>query len=136
MAKKILIVDDDTLFREMLDEVLRAAGYETTQAEDGREGFAVFKTYTPDLVVTDIRMPKRNGVQMAQDILEISPQTPIIFISGWYDPRRLFSEKGLDATFLKNDAFCIHFLRKPFRLPQLLTLIEKVAAPCTKHRAA
>ncbi len=136
MSKKILIVEDDSLFRNMLAEILNSAGYNTFRAKDGEEGLATFKASNPDLVVTDIRMPRKNGIQMSMDILRVSPKTPIIFISGWYDPERLYSENRESASFLKNDTFHLRFLKKPFHATQLLNMIREVLDPHKKHQAA
>jgi len=130
MHKKLLIVDDDLLFRQMLVEILETQGYKITDAENGEEGVQTFVKFHPDLVITDIRMPKKNGLQMAQEILRYSPNTPIIFISGWFDIDGNYTE---NKSFFGQESFCIHFLKKPFRVPQLLKLISEIETPCKDH---
>lgn len=128
--KKLLIVDDDTLFRQMLVEILETQGYKTTDAKNGEEGVQTFVKFHPDLVITDIRMPKKNGLQMVEEILGYSPSTPIIFISGWYD---IDGNSAKNKSFLSKESLCIHFLKKPFRVPQLLKLISEIETPCKSH---
>ena len=135
LSKKLLVVDDDLLFRGMLVEILKAQGFDVAEAGDGEEGITTFKAFAPDLVITDIRMPKKTGIQMAQEILRLSPETPIIFVSGWYDPARDYPVNGANVSSLK-DTFCVYFLKKPFRIPQLLSLINETNTPCKKHQTA
>ena len=62
--KRILIVDDDKLLRAGLAAVLSRRGYEVLQAGDGEEAFSLAQTKNPDLVITDIMMPKVSGVEL------------------------------------------------------------------------
>jgi len=136
MAKRLLVVDDDTIFRQMLIEILSSQGFEILEARDGEEGLELFKEGGSDLVViTDIRMPKKNGFQMAQDIHALSPTTPIIFISGWYDPGKIYAGKGIGPLLTKNKSPHIYFLRKPFRISQLVSLIEETTFTTQVHVA-
>lgn len=68
MAKTILIVDDDKLIRESLGAMLRADGHAVLEAVDGEEGLKVALDQHPDLVITDIRMPVKDGLGMVDDI--------------------------------------------------------------------
>ena len=68
MEKKILIVEDQPDLREMLATLLRAEGFMTFTASDGREGLEVFKTSCPDIIITDINMPNMNGVDMVKTV--------------------------------------------------------------------
>lgn len=83
MAKKILIVDDDRLFLESLAAMLRSAGHSVIQANDGQQGFDLALEGKPDLVITDIRMPVKDGLQMVNDLRqdEWGKQVPIIILS-------------------------------------------------------
>lgn len=68
MAKTILIVDDDKLIRESLGAMLRGAGHEVVEASNGEEGAQIALDKHPDLVVTDVRMPVKDGLAMVDDI--------------------------------------------------------------------
>lgn len=61
MARKLLIVDDDDLHRDLLREVLRYHGYEVIEAANGAQGVELARQHQPDLVFLDIRMPVMNG---------------------------------------------------------------------------
>ena len=126
MSKRLLVVDDDALFRQMLVEILETQGYEVFPARNGVEGFEVFqKTPHLDVVITDIRMPKKNGFELTRDIHEVAPETPIILISGWYDPLREIPGREVALALRRNDSPYIRFLKKPFRISQLMGVIKE-----------
>lgn len=134
MPKRLLVVDDDPLFRNMLVEILEFKGYEIIQARDGEEGIEVFKKEKEiDLVIADIRMPRKNGFQMAKEIHDLDPTMPILFISGWFDASREAEGKDAALTLKNNLSPTLNFLKKPFRITQLVSLIEELTNP--KHRA-
>lgn len=83
MAKTVLIVDDDKLTREGLATMLRSSGHSVIEAEDGEQGLEMLKERTPDLVITDVRMPNMDGVTMVQQIRvdESTKNVPIIVLT-------------------------------------------------------
>ncbi len=70
MSKTILVVDDDKLIREGLSALLKNAGQIVLEAADGKEGLAVALEQHPDLVVSDVRMPKMTGLEMVDALRE------------------------------------------------------------------
>ncbi|MEO5332343.1 MAG: SpoIIE family protein phosphatase [Magnetococcus sp. YQC-5] len=104
---KILIVDDDPINRTILQRLLGKEGHAVITADNGREGVDQFSKHQPDLVLMDIRMPKMNGYEAAQEIKRISSSrfTPIIFLTAVTD------EEGLVQCI---DAGGDDFLTKPF----------------------
>jgi two-component system KDP operon response regulator KdpE len=110
----ILIVDDDPGIRESLSRELRAAGYTTAEAGDGRAGTAIFRTHAPDLVLTDLAMPVADGFDLISAIRGISP-TPIIVLS----------VRGGDADKIRAlDLGADDFVTKPFSVPELQARIR------------
>lgn len=83
MSKSILVVDDDNLVRKTLAESLTAAGYTVTEAVNGQDGLTKIQQLRPDLVVSDVRMPELDGLQMVQKLRaeEWGKQVPIIILS-------------------------------------------------------
>jgi CheY-like chemotaxis protein len=79
---KILVIDDNIAVRNTIVHMLQAEGYEVVSAEDGRRGLAVFRSAKPDLVVTDIIMPEKEGIETIRDIRDVSPKAKIIAMSG------------------------------------------------------
>jgi len=80
--QKILVIDDNVVVRNTIVQILETEGYEVVSAEDGRRGLSVFLGEKPDLVVTDIIMPEKEGIETIRDIRDLSPNAKIIAISG------------------------------------------------------
>lgn len=80
--KTILVVDDDDLFRAMLCETLKAAGYEVLEAENGKAAMKVVLGSSLDLVITDLIMPEQEGIETIREIKRITPEMKIIAVSG------------------------------------------------------
>jgi DNA-binding NtrC family response regulator len=79
---KILVIDDDTIVRVTIVQILEEEGYDVVSAEDGLRGMAVFRQEQPDLVITDIIMPEQEGIQTIAEMLKTKPDTKIIAVSG------------------------------------------------------
>jgi len=80
--KRILIVDDDDQFRTMLRRVLEKEGYQVFEASDGRQGLSSFRNLRTDLVITDIIMPEKEGVETIAALRKEFPSVKIIAVSG------------------------------------------------------
>ncbi len=79
---KILLVDDDKLICEMLRAMLEQKDYATELASDGDEAIRMFHKFKPDLVVTDIILPEKEGIEIIQQFLRENPAVKILAISG------------------------------------------------------
>lgn len=103
---RILIVDDDEHFRTMLRMTLTRAGYEVLEAEDGDAALEVFHTKGPDLVITDIVMPGKEGLEFIMELHKEFPSTHIIAISGGgranpYSYLSMAKNLGAESVFVK-----------------------------------
>lgn len=78
----ILIVDDETALRRTLRVILEAAGHTVAEAGDGDEALVTFTTEAPDLVLTDIIMPNREGAETIGRLRRLAPDLPIVAMSG------------------------------------------------------
>jgi two-component system, NtrC family, nitrogen regulation response regulator NtrX len=112
---KILIVDDEASIRRTLREILEFEKYEIHEAQDGFECLVKMKQCKYDLVILDIKMPKMDGLEALERIQELSPETPVIVISG---------HGNLDTAVeaVKKGAF--DFISKPPDLNRLLITIR------------
>jgi DNA-binding NtrC family response regulator len=79
---KILVIDDDVIVRETIIQILEDRGFQVVSAEDGRRGLAAFRSERPDLVITDIIMPEKEGIQTLTEIRRERPDAKVIAISG------------------------------------------------------
>ncbi len=81
-SKSILVIDDELLVRESMAVYLEDSGFNVIQAENGRQGVVLFCEFNPDLVLCDLRMPEMDGMTLLKELSELSPDTPVIIISG------------------------------------------------------
>ena len=82
MAISILLVDDDDQFRAMLCEALTGEGYQVQEASDGRQGIKLYENHPTDIVITDLVMPGKEGLEMIVEIKKLDSKVKIIAISG------------------------------------------------------
>jgi DNA-binding response OmpR family regulator len=78
----ILIIDDDAHFRAMLRQMLSRAGYEVKEAPNGKQGMRLYRTEPVDLVITDLIMPEKEGIETITDLRREFPGVKIIAVSG------------------------------------------------------
>jgi CheY-like chemotaxis protein len=117
--KKILIVDDNADFREIVRRNLGLKGYEVLEAEDAKEGIALASGRKPDLILMDIRLPsKKRGIGAAKLIRkdDRTRDIPIIFVTGYLE--------GEEAGEVKSIPLC-GYLTKPFETSALIAKIEE-----------
>jgi sigma-B regulation protein RsbU (phosphoserine phosphatase) len=81
-AATVLIVDDDPLVRATFVRILELGGFRLRQAEDGRQGLESFRQQRPDAVLLDLRMPGMDGLDVLSAMVEDSPETPVVVVSG------------------------------------------------------
>lgn len=85
MREKILLVDDEPEIRDLLADLLEDEGYVIFQAGDGAEAFEIFKNEALDLVITDVRMPRRSGIELLKDIRNSHIEVDVIILTGQSD---------------------------------------------------
>lgn len=112
----VFLVEDDDDLRFDLEHALQVSGYTTFAFANPEQFLSEFEPLVPAVLVTDMRMPKKSGVQLQADLLEKGHQLPIIFISG------ASSDEQIVKAF-KNGAF--DFLLKPFGRDALLSAVAR-----------
>lgn len=108
---KILLIDDEVEIRDLLADLLEGEGYEVCQAKDGVNGLEVFQSRNPDLVITDVRMPKKNGIELLKDIQDSDSEVDVIILTGQ-------SDEATAIECLKAGAY--DYLLKPIEDVELL----------------
>ncbi len=117
--KKILVVEDEFGLQEVLRDILIMEGYDVRVAVDGIDGYEAYKSFQPDLIFTDVVMPKMNGLELVRKIREIKPDIRVIYVSGFFGIKRL--KRELDEDILK---YRYATLSKPFKTSAMLELVN------------
>jgi len=114
--KQILVVDDEANLRRVLTAQLSRDGYEVHTAPDGEAGLSVLREHHIDLVITDLRMPKMDGLELLRQALRSDPQLPVVILTahGTVD-------NAVEA--LKTGAF--DYITKPFDQAEVRTIVKK-----------
>jgi YesN/AraC family two-component response regulator len=116
----ILIIDDELQIRVMMRRILEKVGYEVYEASDGKEGIKLFREKPTDLVITDIIMPEKEGLETILDLRHDFPKIKIIAISGG-------GKTGLPNFLPAAKKFgAIRTLPKPFGKDDLLKMVKEV----------
>ncbi len=98
LSKKLLLVDDEDGIRKVLGISLMDMGYVVLTAENGRDALAVYQAENPPIVLTDIKMPGMDGIQLLQAIKSYNPETEVIMITGHGDMDLAIKSLKLEAT--------------------------------------
>jgi len=116
---RVLIIDDEVQFRTMLREFLQSSGYEVAEAANGDEGVKLFFEKPADMVISDIIMPEKEGIETVMEIKQQFPNAKVIVVSGggWY---------GTDLDFDMAEKIGALTLKKPFGLQELSDAIQKL----------
>ena len=116
---RILVIEDETIVRETMANVLSLEGHQVTLASDGESGIELFKKEQFDIVFTDLGMPGLSGWEVTRALKDHNPDTPVIIVSGL---GVTIGESEIESSGVDG------VLSKPFYTTTLLGLIQKVAA--------
>lgn len=123
MMATILLVDDDEQYRLMLNEVLQLAGYEVRQAQDGKEALRIYQAAPTDLVITDLIMPEKEGLETIRELRAYNPAVKIIAMSGG---GRI---NPTDHLMMAQRFKAQRVLAKPFSPQLLLAMVKELLEP-------
>ena len=115
-SRTVLIVDDDQQVREVLHQIFLSGGYVCLTAGDGREGLAVFEARRPPLVVTDLKMPGMDGVQLLAAVRAVDGDAAVIVLTGAADVKTAIDSLKLGAH---------DFIMKPVNVDELLIACDR-----------
>jgi DNA-binding NtrC family response regulator len=114
---KILVVDDEEGARELFFTILSDEGYDITLANNGEEALARFKGEAYDLVITDIKMPVMDGLQLLQEIRKTGSKTDVIMVTAYGEVESYLKAMSLGAA---------EYINKPIRIKELKRIVHKV----------
>ncbi len=112
---KILVIDDEKSIRDTLKEILEYEDHKVDLAADGEEGLEQFKNNKYDIVLLDIKMPKKDGIEVLEDIFGVATDVPVIMISG---------HGNIDTAVESIKKGAYDFIEKPLDLNRLLVTIR------------
>ncbi len=114
---KILVVDDDAIVIKSCRRILEAEGFEVTSVPNADDALEKMKFFDFDLLLMDVKMPKRDGIFLMREIKKSWPDIPIIVMSGYPTPETVSDVLKLGAT---------QFIPKPFRPDELAKSVHQV----------
>jgi len=120
---RILVVDDEEFARFTMREILEDAGHDVAEAVNGVEGLALQKARPFDIIITDIIMPEKEGVQTIIELRRDFPELPVIAVSGGGRTR------NLDFLKIAKEHGAKRILPKPFSEEQLLEAVDACLTP-------
>jgi len=115
----VLVVDDDQDHNQALARIFERAGYRVSTAEDGREALNILTEKSFDLVITDLRMPHMDGLDLLRSIRAMGPEMPVVVLTAFGE-----WETYMDAM----DCGCMDYLTKPVRRDDVLLVARKALA--------
>jgi YesN/AraC family two-component response regulator len=121
---KILLVEDDTDMSEVFCDFLKMHSHEVHTAYNGKEGLALFREESFDIIITDIIMPEMDGLEMLKAMLIIKPDSSIITLSGGHRLAPGVATQYLDASLTLGAlrSFC-----KPFKMADILIAVNELS---------
>ncbi len=119
MAKTVLVVDDEPIHCEVLRKFLTGKGFHVTTAHDGDQALAVYKQHRPDVVLLDIRMPGKDGVETLHELKELDPEAKVIMVTAVHE------KKVADQALAEG---ALDYITKPLTLPSLQRALETVVS--------
>lgn len=114
---KILYVEDETFLGKIVKESLESRGYDVIMESDGNKVLTLFKKSNPEVCVLDVMLPNKDGFTIADEIREVDPNVPIIFLTA----RTQTEDVVRGFTLGGND-----YIRKPFSMEELIVRIQNV----------
>ena len=111
--KRVLVVEDDAVFRDWANHVLERQGYDVAHCNNGAEAMTLFSNSSFDVVVADYRLPFMTGDELAQRIKTLAPQQPVIIVTG-------------DSSFRCRESSADAVLFKPFEAGELRGAVERL----------
>ena len=122
---KILLIDDEEANVRLLAMSLKTDGYEVSMAHNGEQGLKIFREKGPEIVITDIKMPGMDGLEVLKKIKEIDPETEVIIITGHGDA---------DSTTTALEYGASDFINKPVKNESLSVALERVESKIASRK--
>ncbi|QDG49813.1 response regulator [Persicimonas caeni] len=120
IAPTMLLVDDDDIFRRRLSRSMERRGFEVSAAADYDEAINLAMAQPPEMAVVDLRLPRKNGLELVRDLLEIEPTIRVVMLTGYGS-----IDTAVDATRLG----AVNFIQKPADADDILAAFDRGEKP-------
>jgi DNA-binding NtrC family response regulator len=117
MTRRVLVVDDDPTVRASLADALRGEGIDVAVAEDGLRALGALTASMPDVVLTDVRMPEMDGLELLRELRQRTPHVDVVLMTAFDDMETVVTGMRQGAA---------EFLVKPLGFQQVVTVIERL----------
>ena len=114
--QSILLVDDDPEFRKAMKKMFEKSGYEVTVAADGQEALVALSEDSFDLIISDLRMPNLNGMELMEELKRRKINLPVIFITAYGEVESYMDLMNLGA---------FEYINKPVKGQEILGVVRK-----------
>jgi len=114
---RVMVIDDEPLMRVTIQDALAAEGYEVSIAETGKKGVNLIKDHQADILITDLKLPDMDGIQVLKEAKSLNPTTQVILITA-------YGSVDSAVTAMKEGAS--DYLTKPFPMDELLLIIKRI----------
>ncbi len=119
---RILVIDDEEVVRRPISDLLRMDGHDVEEAGDGQAGLELYRKAPADVVITDIFMPEKDGLELIQELKKMYPDVKIIAISG------VGIRQELDIVSLTKQLGALYAFEKPFDMHELINAVNELLA--------
>jgi len=116
MQKQILVIEDEEIARKNLEHILLREGYKVTAVDSGTKGLSLIKSRGFDLIITDYKMKKVDGMQVLEHSRELQPYTEVIMVTG-------YATVDSAVTAMKEGAY--HYIAKPYKIDEVRQIIRE-----------
>ncbi|MGQ9510196.1 MAG: sigma-54-dependent transcriptional regulator [Thermodesulfobacteriota bacterium] len=114
---KIMIIEDEPLMRITIQDSLEAEGYDVSIAETGQKGLSIFRKNMSDILITDLKLPDTDGLQILNEVKQMNPETQVIMITAY---------GSIDSAVTAMKEGASDYLTKPFSMDELLLIIKRL----------
>lgn len=124
---KILVVDDSPQISKALNDLLSASGYAVRTAPSGERALQILQSTAFDLIITDLKMTGMTGIDLARQVLQTTPDLPVVILTGYGDMDSVINALRLGVA---------DYLKKPFSIDEVISVVEREIAKSKGRQAA
>ncbi len=124
MVRRILVIDDEIFIRDLLRDFFSKLNFVVVTAADGNAGIAEYRQSTFDVVLIDLKMPGKSGIETLRELHQIQASTPMIVMTGY---------PTIDSSIAALRLGASDYIIKPFKLQELKEVVDRVIKECALH---